>query len=72
MVARVGAEVGTSTAWPRKVTIPSPMERPMIAVIMGIPIAMAVPNVYNRMITAATSPTTTESSVDGLETFCPR
>ena len=42
------------------------------AIAMGIPIAMAVPNVYNRMITAAMSPTITESWVDGLETFCPR
>jgi len=39
---------------------------------MGTPIAMAVPNVNSRMNTAAVSPTTSETWVDGLETFCPR
>ena len=52
--------------------IPSPMDRPRIAVSMGIPMAMAVPNVNSKMTTAAASPTTTESWVDGLETFWPR
>ncbi len=72
MVARVGAEVGTSTLWLRKVMIPRPTERPSIAVRMGIPIAMAVPNVNNKMNTAAVSPTTSETWVDGLDTFWPR
>ena len=72
MVARVGAEVGIFTVWLRKVMIPSPTERPRIAVRMGIPIAMAVPKVNSKMTTAAASPTTSETWVDGLETFWPR
>jgi hypothetical protein len=55
-----------------KVVIPSPTKSPRIAVRMGTPIAMAVPNVNSRMNTAAVSPTTSETWVDGLETFCPR
>ena len=51
---------------------PSPMERPRIAVRMGIPIAMAVPKVKSKMTTAAARPTTSETWVDGLETFWPR
>src|ERR687889_680730 len=72
MVASVGAEVGILTVWLRNAMVPSPMDRPRIAVSNGIPMAMAVPNVNSKMTTAAARPTTTESWVAGLETFWPR
>ena len=72
IVARVGAEVGTSTVWLRMAMILSPTDRLRIAVRMGIPITMAVPNVKNKMSTAAVRPITSERCVDGLDTFCPR
>jgi hypothetical protein len=72
MGARVGAEVGTSAVWLIKAMIPKPADRPKIAVRMGIPIAITVPKVKSKMNTAAVRPTTSETWVDGLDTFCPR
>ena len=72
IVARVGADVGTSTVWLIKAVIPRPADRPRIAVRMGMPMAMAVPKVKSKMNTAAVKPTTSETWVDDLDTFCPR
>ena len=65
MVARVGADVGTSAVWLIRAMIPRPADRPSIAVRMGI-------KVKSKMNTAAVRPTTSETGVDGLDTFCPR
>jgi len=72
IVARVGADVGTSAGGLSKAMIPRPTERPRIAVRMGMPMAIAVPKVKSKMNTAAVKPTTSETCVDGLDTFCPR
>ena len=44
----------------------------MIAVMIGMLIATAVPNVISRTITAMLRPTTSLMCVSGLETFWPR
>ncbi len=72
IVARAGAVVGTSATWLISVTTLSPSASPRIAVAIGIPIATAVPKVNSRITTAARSPTITDISVDGFETFWPR
>ena len=52
IVASVGATVGTSATWLISVMIDRPQTRPMIAVMIGRPIATTVPNVNSRTITA--------------------
>ena len=52
--------------------IDSPLTSPMIAVMIGSPIATTVPNVNSRTITAMARPMTSLRCVSGLETFCPR
>ena len=72
IVASVGAVVGTSATWLISVMIDRPQTRPMIAVMIGMLIATAVPNVTRRTITAMLRPTTSLMWVSGLETFWPR
>ena len=49
-----------------------PGAQPTSAVRIGSDIAVTVPNVNSRMMTAAASPTTSLDSVAGLETALPR
>ena len=68
----VGPTVGTSIPCPSSPIALSPTPRPTIAVAIGNAIAVTVPNVNSRMITAAAIPTASLDSVDGLETAWPR
>ena len=64
--------MGTSIPWPSSPIALNPTARPTIAVAIGNAIALTVPNVNSRMITAAASPTASLDSVDGVETAWPR
>ena len=72
IVASAGAVVGHLHDWPSTAKMLSPATRPMIAVMIGRPMATALPKVKSRMTTAATRPTTSDVCVLGLETFWPR
>jgi hypothetical protein len=64
--------VGTSIPCPSRPIALSPTAKPTIAVAIGNAIAVTVPNVNSRMITAAAIPTASLDSVAGLETAWPR
>ena len=68
---RVGATVGTSKTWLSSWMIDSAQARPRTAVRMGSAIAVTVPNVKSRMITAAVRPTASLLSVLGLDSCLP-
>ena len=72
IVASVGATVGISTAWPASAIAQSEMTSPRIAVVIGIAIATAVPNVSSRITIAAAIPTTSLECVAGCDTTWPR
>ncbi len=58
MVAMVWAISGTGTTWPARPITPSAVVRPRMAVPIGIPMAMNVPNVKVRISIAARIPMT--------------
>ena len=68
----VGPTVGTSIPCPSSPIALSPTASPTIAVAIGSAIALTVPNVNSRMITAAAIPTSSLYSIAGLDTACPR
>ena len=71
IVARVGAIVGTVTAWPRRPIADKPTSRPKTAETIGRPIATSDPKVNARMIIAAIRPTRSLDSVAGSDSSLP-
>ena len=71
IVASVAATPGTSSTCSSRRMIESAQASPISAETIGSIIAVAVPKAKSRMITAATRPTTSDFSVDGLESWLP-
>ena len=70
-MASVGATVGTSTTCPSSVMIEMPVPRPMIAVMIGMPIATTVPKVKSSTMIAIAMPTTSLDSTAGCDSSSP-
>ena len=71
IVAIVGAMLGIDATCPSSPMSPSAIESPMIAVMIGIPIATIVPKLRVRMSIAATIPMTSLDSVSGVDSSAP-
>ena len=72
MVPSVGPTVGTEIPCPSRPIAARPVPTPTIAVMIGSDIAVTVPNMNSRMITAAIRPISSLDSTSGLETTFPR